>query len=123
MAVKIENLPHILRQLQDLGADIEDLKDVMARIAAEGSEVMQGFIPTKSGKLRASTRGNRAKAKAVVTTGRASVPYAGPINYGWRRRNITPADFTGKTDQVMETKATQMLEQGITDLIKRRNLT
>jgi hypothetical protein len=28
------------------------------------------------------------RSKAVVTAGRASVPYAGPINYGWAAHNI-----------------------------------
>ena len=65
----------------------------------------------------------RAKSKAVVSAGRASVPYAGPINYGWPRRGISPADFTGKTDQVMQPRALSELEREINAAIRRRHLT
>ena len=122
MAIRVEGLNDIVRRLQDLGADVDDLKDVMARISTEGAHVLQGYVPVKSGKLRASARGNRAKGKAVVTVGRSTVPYAAPINYGWPARGIEAADFTGKTDQAMEPRAVLLLEQGIEELIRKRNL-
>lgn len=121
--VHIEGLRETTRALERAGVQINDLKDVMGGIAAEATRVMQGFIPSVSGALRASARGNRAKGKAVVTIGRATVPYAAPINYGWPRRNITAADFTGRTDAVMEHKAVQMLDKGIGDILTKEGLT
>lgn len=122
MAVRVEGLNRLLRDLQAFGTDVEELKDGMSAIAQEGAHVMAGFTPRKSGALHATVRGNRAKARAVVTAGRARVPYAGPINYGWKKRNIRPANFTGKTDEVMNVKAPQMLEASISNLIEKRNL-
>jgi hypothetical protein len=118
----VEGLREAVKQLEELGADVDDLKDTMAEIAAEAVEVMQPLIPTRSGKLRASARGNRAKGKAVVTIGRATVRYAAPINYGWPKRNIRPANFTSKTDKAMETRAPELLEQGINAAIEKRGL-
>jgi hypothetical protein len=122
MAVRITGLNEVLRDLTALGIELDDLKDTMAAIATEGAKTMARFIPKKSGDLRGTARGNRAKAKAVVIAGRARVAYAGPINYGWPKRNIRPADFTGKTDEVMETKAVEMLDSGIDNLIRKKGL-
>lgn len=118
----VSGLREAVKQLEDLGADVDDLKDTMATIAAEAVKVMQPLVPVRSGRLRDSVRGNRAKGKAVVTIGRATVRYAAPINYGWPRRNIRPANFTAKTDKAMETRAPELLEQGINAAIEKRGL-
>ena len=119
---KVEGLNQVVRDLQAIGADVDDLKDAFAGIASEGARVAVGFTPTRTGRLAGSTRGNRAKSKAVVTQGRAAVPYAGPINYGWPRRNIRPALQMQRTDQQMEPVAIQRLEDDINQAITRRGL-
>lgn len=110
--VHIEGLRETTRAMEKAGVDVEDLKEVMGRIATEASDTMQGFMPHRSGALRASTRGNRAKGKAIVMVGKARVPYAGPIAYGWKARGIRPGTFIQRTDRVMETRAPALLEEG-----------
>ncbi|HET6874651.1 MAG TPA: hypothetical protein VFH70_07725 [Acidimicrobiales bacterium] len=122
MAAEVTGLREALKAMQEVGAEVEDLKEVMGDIASTAADVMRPFIPKRSGALANTARGNRAKGKAVVTVGRARVGYAGPINYGWRARNIAPADFTGKTDRVMETRAAEMLETGLTKIITEKGL-
>lgn len=123
MPIAVEGLRDKVRALERAGAEVEDLKDAMGAVAKLAADTMAGFAPSKTGALRASIRGNRAKGKAVVTAGKARVRYAGPINYGWAARNIAPANFIAKTDKVMETKAAQLLEDGINDILTRENLT
>lgn len=120
--VRIQGLNRMVRDLQALGLDVEDLKDAFAPIAAEGARLAAGFAPNRTGRLAASIRGNRAKAKAVVTAGRARVPYAGPINYGWRKRGIAPAMFMQKADEAMRPRALAELEQAINRKIRERGL-
>ena len=122
MGTKITGLRETVRDLERVGVELADLTAALGRIAARAPAVMQGFIPSRSGKLRASARGNRAKGKAVVTIGRASVRYAAPINYGWPARNIAPANFTGKTDAVMDGIAPDLLDQEIDHLLTTRGL-
>ena len=122
MPAKVTGLRETVKALEDLGVEVADLKSVMGDIAAKAADVMAPFIPSRKGTLRASARPSKAKGKAVVTVGRARVPYAGPINYGWRRRHIAPANFTGRTDRVMEGQAEQMLEDGIKKLISEKGL-
>jgi hypothetical protein len=115
-------LAALTRDLQKLGASLDDLKTVFGSVAREGAEIASSFAPKKSGRLAGDVRGNRAKNKAVITAGRASVRYAGPINYGWPARNITGALFMQKADAELSPRAVDMLDDGITDIINRLGL-
>ncbi len=99
-----------------------DLKDVMGGIASEGADVARGAVPVRSGRLRKAIKGNRAKAKAVVTAGSARVKYAGPLNYGWARRRIKAKKFMQRADVVMSDRAPAMLEKGLIEAMRKAGL-
>lgn len=123
MAIAVEGLREMIRDLQKVGVEVEDLKEVFGSIAAKAADVASGYVKSKSGALAASVRGNRAKGKAVVTAGRARVQYAGAINYGWPRRNIRGQMFLQKADKVMETTAPEMFEEGISKILQEMGFT
>lgn len=120
--VRVEGLNRLVRDLQALGLDVEDLKEIFSEIANEGARLASTFAPKRTGALAASVRGNRSKNKAVVAAGRARVPYAGPINYGWPRRNIAASLFMQRADEVMRTRAVEMLDDGVKRKIRERGL-
>ncbi|MFC0623826.1 hypothetical protein [Kribbella deserti] len=120
--VRVEGLKKLVRELEGLGADIADLKDAFGNLAKRGAAVAAGFVPTRTGRLKATVRGNRAKNKAVVTVGRATRPYAAVVNYGWKARNIAPAEFTRKTDQVMAPEAVSEITDSLQQIIRKRGL-
>lgn len=115
--VRVTGLNETVRALQRLGVEVDDIKDVMADIAAEGARLAGQYAPRRSGRLAASVRGNRAKGKAVVTAGKAKVPWAGPVNYGWPARGIKGRFFMQKADQALAPEAVRRLEAGIDRLI------
>jgi hypothetical protein len=117
VGLRVEGLTAALRDLKRLESEFDDPKTAMTRIAQEGSDVMAGFMPSRTGRLRASRRPSKAKARAVVSVG---VPYAGPIQWGWAARNIEPAAFFEATDRVMDVRAVQMLEDEINRQISAR---
>lgn len=119
---QVQGLNQVVRDLQSLGLEVEDLRAAFSEIAAQGARVASLYAPRRTGRLAGDVRGNRAKSKAVVTAGRASVPYAGPINYGWAARGIAPSGFMQKADQQMQPVAIQRLEQEINRQIRRRGL-
>jgi hypothetical protein len=133
-SVKVDGLNKTLTALQRAGVEVADLKAAMGAIAAEGARLASGFAPVRSGRLRNTIRGNKAKAKAVVIAGRAKVPYAGVINYGWNqphaaaaasgwtRRNIKPSLFMQRADKALAPQAVKMLEAGIDKAIERAGL-
>lgn len=123
MPIEVEGLRQLVRDLEAAGVEVADLTSGMAKVAARGAALAAGFAPVRSGALRASVRGNRAKAKAVVMAGKARVPYAGAINYGFKRRNIRPARFLERADQALETEAPQLLEASLDEILTRKGLT
>jgi|WetSurSiteA1Bulk_404760.scaffolds.fasta_scaffold01968_1 hypothetical protein len=120
--VRVEGLNRVVRDLQQLGLEIEDLKEAFGAISAEGARLASSFAPRRSGRLAASIRGNRAKNKAVVIAGKSRVRYAGAINYGWPRRNIRPALFMQRADDAMRPRALAELERAIEASVRRRGL-
>lgn len=122
MPVAVEGLRQKVSALVALGTDVEDLKDGFAAIAAEGAQIAGRLAPRVTDKLAGTVRGNRAKSTAIVTAGRASVPYAGPINYGWPRRTIAASLFLQRADAQLEDRAPAILEDQINQAITRRGL-
>jgi hypothetical protein len=120
--VRVEGLAKNIRALKGMGIEVEDLKNAFATIAQEATAKVVQFVPKRTGRLAASVRGNRAQSKAVVRAGKAAVPYAGPINYGWGKRNIAPALFMQKGDVEYRPMAVQRLEQEIEKAIVRKGL-
>lgn len=119
---KVQGLNQVVRALQQTGVEVDDLKDAFSKIAAVGAQRAAAHAPKKSGRLAGDIRGNRAKSKAVVAAGRASVPYAGPINYGWPSRGIKASEFMQAADQDMQPIAIQMLENEINKVIREKGL-
>lgn len=120
--VRVEGLGKAIRQLKALGLEIDDLKAAFATIAAEGAAAVARFAPKRTGRLAGNVRGNRAQSKAVVRAGGAAVPYAGPINYGWKARGIEPAHYMRKGEQATAPTAVRRLEAEIEKQIARKGL-
>lgn len=121
-SVQVEGLNKVVRGLVKAGADVEDLKDTFAGIADRATQYASSFAPVKSGALRNTIRGNRAKNKAVVTAGKSRVKYAGVQNYGWPRRNIQPSLFMQKADAKIAPEALRLLDAGVENAIRKAGL-
>ncbi|WGL50640.1 hypothetical protein P5P86_11760 [Nocardioides sp. BP30] len=121
--VRVEGLSATVRALEGMGIEVMDLRNAMAKIATQSAQIIQAHAPVgETGRLRADVRGNRAKAKAVVSAGRTSVPYAGPINYGWKAHHIRAAMFMQSADARMQFLAPLILEAEINRLLVARGL-
>lgn len=121
--VQITGLRQVVRGLERAGVEVDDLKDAFAKIADLGAAAVKRHAPKgRTGRLAASVRGNRAKSKAVVAAGRKAVPYAGPINYGWRRRNIAASRFMQKADDEIKPLVVPTLEAELQSLLRRNRL-
>jgi hypothetical protein len=122
IGVRVEGLRKTVKALQDAGVAIDDLKGVFGGVAALGARLAKGFAPKRTGNLAGTIRGNRAKNKAVIIAGRARFPYAGPVNYGWEKRNIKPRLYMQAVDPIIGPKAVEMLDEGLSDAIKKAGL-
>jgi hypothetical protein len=121
-SIRVDGLAQVVRALLAIGLDVDDLKDAFSAIAREGAQIASREAPRLTGALAADIRGNRARSKAVVAAGRVSVPYAGPINYGWAKRGISPSGFMQAADREWQPYALQRLAHEINSKIAEKGL-
>lgn len=91
--ISVEGGKTLRRTLRQAGDNLEDLKaahDKAAKIAADASAAL---APKRTGRLAATIRGSGTKTAGIMRAGYSSVPYAGPIHWGWPSRNISPQPF------------------------------
>lgn len=114
--VEVTGLRAALRDMERMGVEAEELRELMSSIAELVADAANP--PRKSGSLAGTIRPGRVKTRAVIRAGRASVPYAGPIHYGWAARNITPRPFL--TDALASRQAAILaeLDAGLQRLIE-----
>jgi hypothetical protein len=121
-SIRVDGLQQVVRARLAIGLDVDDLKDAFSDIAREGAQLASRAAPRLTGTLAADIRGNRARSKAVVAAGRVSVPYAGPINYGWAKRGIAPAGFMQAADREWQPYALRRLVHDINSKIAEKGL-
>jgi hypothetical protein len=93
-AIRVEGLNKLTRQLKTLEGDVTSaVKELNAELAEDVAQTARQKVPRRSGKLSGSIRSSGQARTGVVRAGRASVPYAGPIHFGWAKRNIRPQPF------------------------------
>jgi hypothetical protein len=91
--VQVDGVRELRASLKRAGDDLGDMKDANAAVAGMVAGRASSLAPRVSGRLAASVRGNRAAASAVVKVGTASLPYAGPVHWGWPARHIAANPF------------------------------
>lgn len=99
--VRVEGARRLRSTLKKAGLDIrDDLKEahknaatIVSRRAAHLAPVGPDSRRHKSGQLKATVRPAGTQTAAIVRAGKKRVPYAGPIQWGWHKRNIKPTFF------------------------------
>lgn len=118
--IRVEGLNRLVRVLRDLNPElVAELKagnrELAARVAAEASSK----APRRSGELAVSIRAGVTQRSGVVRAGKAKVPYAGPIHFGWPRRNITPNPFLWEALDARRTEIEREYLERVTRIVER----
>lgn len=93
-AAQIEGLREVQKALRDVSSDLANEMKATHKEAAE--IVVEGakrYAPVRTGALAASIRAAATRTGGRVRVGAASVPYAGPVHFGWPARRIKPQPF------------------------------
>lgn len=92
--IRVEGLRELRRELRRLPGELNKRMGDINKDAAEPvRERATQLVPRRTGRLAGSIRSFKAQARAQVGAGRKSIPYAGPIHFGWAKRNIRPQPF------------------------------
>ena len=109
--VYVDGARELRRTLKKAGIDVRtDLKDAHRSAANTVLVRAMQVVPVapatmrsaKPGLLRDSLRPGATQTAAIVRAGKKRVPYAGPIHWGWRKRNIKPTLFLTKSAKETE---------------------
>lgn len=105
--LKLEGGRNLRRTLREAGSDLTELKDANAQAAGIVAGRAQSWAPVSSGRLAATVRSSGTKTAGIVRAGNnrksaSGVPYAGPIHWGWKARNIRANPFMSYSAQATE---------------------
>lgn len=121
--LEIEGLREIVRDLKGLETDSrEDMKETHRRA---GQIVVDGatrLVPVRTGALLDSLKSSPTKYMGRVRVGSASVPYAGPIHFGWPARAIKPNPFIYEVLDGRRNEVATLYAERISELVFRHQL-
>lgn len=110
---QVEGGRELRRTLKQAGDDLQDLTAAHREAAEIAARASSALAPVKSGRLRDTIRAAGTKTAGIIRAGFARVPYAGPIHWGWRRRNIDAQPFMSQGAQDSEGRWIRVYEDYI----------
>lgn len=108
--IQVAGVRELIRDLKRAGD--EDAKAALKAAHKEAAETVAVAAriraPKVTGKLAGNIRSSSTLRSGRVAAGKKLIPYAGPIHFGWRRRNIKPNPFLydaldGRRGEVLKT--------------------
>lgn len=120
--IEIEGLDELRRNIRKLEGGVDDLKAANSSAAKIVENAAAPLVPRRTGRLRMSLRSSGTQRAGVVRAGKASVPYAGPIHFGWRKRNIRPQPFIYEAADRRRSEVLEAYDKQVGDLIRKYDL-
>lgn len=118
--VGLRELQADLRKLgDDAKNDMKPAHKAAAEVVVAGSKK---YVPYQTGALANSIRAIGLQRSGVVRAGSASVPYAGPIHFGWPARAIRPQPFIYEALDDRRADVLNIYEKRMGELIKKYDL-
>ena len=117
VGVRVEGASRLRRTLKAAAGDLGDLKAAHAKAAKVAETAAAGLAPVLSGALKASLRSSGTAREGVIRAGKASVPYAAPIHWGWAARGIEPQPFISEGAQVSEPVWLRVFEEDLDKIL------
>ena len=122
--LEIDGLREVVRDLRDLG---DDLKNAMKNTHREAGEIVaqaaRPLAPVRTGRLVSTIASAPTQYQGRVRIGRGqSIPYAGPIHFGWPARRIAPQPFIYDALDGRREEVRDIYQRRVDELIVKNNL-
>ncbi len=91
--IKVSGAKEFRAAMKRMEADLKDYTAVNKRAAQMVADTARERAPVLTGALQGSIRPGATRTRGYVKAGGRGIPYAGPIHFGWPRRNIRPQPF------------------------------
>lgn len=116
--VRVSGARELRAALKRAGVSLQDLKDANEAVGQLVADAAKPEGPRRTGRLVGSVRPAKAAGRARVMAGGASVPYAGPIHWGWPARGITAQPFIADAAQATEGQWLGQYQEALDDIIR-----
>lgn len=116
--VRVRGARELRAALKRAGVSLQDLKDANAAVGQLVADAAAAVAPRRTGRLAGSLRPAKAAGRARVMAGGASVPYAGPIHWGWPARGIAAQPFIADTAAATESQWLGTYQDALDDIIR-----
>jgi hypothetical protein len=100
--IKVDGARRLRSTLKAAGDDLSDLKAAHAAAAQIVAGSGGAGAPRVTGALAGTVRSSGTTTAAIVRAGKAAVPYAAPIHWGWFSRHIRPNPWLSRAAQQTE---------------------
>ncbi len=117
--LQVDGLRELVKALKAAGEDVTELKSLNGKAAAIVADAAAPRTPRRSGKLAASVRTGATQRGGRVMAGKSSVPYAGPIHWGWTRRHIKAQPWLADAASTSEGRWTDVYLEGMDELLDK----
>lgn len=117
--VQVEGAREVRAALKRFDGRLDDLKDVHQAAGQPVADEARAIVPVDDGDLRGTIRLDRRAAGVAVLAGRAAVPYAGVIHFGWAAHGIEPDPFLYDAADSRADEVRARYADGIGDLVKK----
>lgn len=117
--IRVEGAARLRRTAQAAGEDLQDLRAAHTAAGAIAGGRARDDGPKKSGRLTRNVRWSGTKTGAVIRAGGVSVPYAGPIHWGWPRRHIGAQPFIVNAAEATEPQWSAVYQQAVERILGR----
>ena len=120
-AIRVEGVDELrrgLRQVKDRELD-DEMKKIHADLAREIVDRALPNVPVRTGALKASVRSTGTVRDAIGRVGKASVPYAPAIHWGWPKRGIKGRPFLTDAAQALERDITERYDRQVDEMLDR----
>lgn len=116
---KVEGGRELRRTLRQAGDDLQDLSKAHREAAEIAAKASSALAPVRSGRLRDTIRAAGTKTAGIVRAGFKRIPYAGPIHWGWTKRNIKPNPFISQGAQDSEGRWIRVYEDAVDQALEK----
>jgi hypothetical protein len=116
---ELEGEQAVLAALHQTVSGLGDLKQANQGASQIVVAAARGRAPRRTGRLAASGQGVPKDKQASITF---SVPYANPIHWGWRARNIRAQPFAITAAEATQPQWLRRYEDNIQQVIKGAGL-
>ena len=116
--VEVEGGRRLRSSLKKAGVDMKRLSAINRKAATMVANAARPATPRLTGRLAASVRAGATQRAGIVRAGRKTLPYAGPIHWGWPRRGIRPQPWIANTASATEGAWVPLYERHMKEIVK-----